>query len=66
MFDAVVCAYTGYLRSRDSWQIQRAFGDALDPQGWIWIPPEAAAEASPQSPLYDRTTNLNRAIKADG
>ena len=48
MFDAVVSAYTGYLRSRDGWQIQRAFGDALDPQGWIWVPPEAPAKASPQ------------------
>lgn len=42
IFDAVVCAYTGYLRSRDSWQLPTAAGDPIDPQGWIWIPPEPA------------------------
>ena len=42
IFDAVVCAYTGYLRSRDGWKISPAGGDPVDPQGWIWIPPEPA------------------------
>jgi predicted nuclease with RNAse H fold len=40
-FDAVLCAYTGYLRSRDGWRISPVAGDAIDPQGWIWVPPEA-------------------------
>jgi predicted nuclease with RNAse H fold len=43
IFDAVVCAYTGYLRSRDGWQLPEAAGDPIDPQGWIWIPPEPTA-----------------------
>jgi predicted nuclease with RNAse H fold len=42
IFDAVVCAYTGYLRSRDGWKISQTGGDPVDPQGWIWIPPEPA------------------------
>jgi predicted nuclease with RNAse H fold len=42
IFDAVVCAYTGYLRSRDGWTISPTGADPVDPQGWIWIPPEPA------------------------
>jgi predicted nuclease with RNAse H fold len=51
IFDAVVCAYTGYLRSRDGWKISQTGGDPVDPQGWIWIPPEPAqAPASTPPP----------------
>jgi len=39
-FDAVVCAYTGFLRARDAWCISPAAADAVDPRGWIWVPPE--------------------------
>jgi predicted nuclease with RNAse H fold len=39
VFDAVLCAYTGYLRARDGWQISTLAGDPIDPQGWIWVPP---------------------------
>lgn len=42
IFDAVVCAYTGYLRSRDGWKISQTGEHSVDPQGWIWIPPESA------------------------
>lgn len=67
MFDAVLCAYTGYLRSRDGWQIERTFGDSLSPQGWIWVPPEAADKTSPRSEPTDRgESSANRAAKADG
>jgi hypothetical protein len=45
IFDAVVCAYTGYLRSRDGWKISPAGGDPVDPQGWIWVPPGASPSA---------------------
>jgi predicted nuclease with RNAse H fold len=47
-FDAVLCAYTGYLRQRDGWQISPLAGEAVDPQGWIWVPPEATGGASPR------------------
>jgi predicted nuclease with RNAse H fold len=42
IFDAVLCAYTGYLRQRDAWQISPWAADQVDPQGWIWVPPEPA------------------------
>jgi predicted nuclease with RNAse H fold len=42
VFDAVLCAYTGYLRERDGWQISPLAADQIDPQGWIWVPPEPA------------------------
>lgn len=48
-FDAVLCAYTGYLRERDGWQISPLAGDAIDPQGWIWVPPEATAGSGASS-----------------
>lgn len=40
VFDAVLCAYTGYLRNRDGWVASSLAGDALEPRGWIWAPPE--------------------------
>jgi hypothetical protein len=50
VFDAVLCAYTGYLRTRDDWRIAAALGDAIDSQGWIWVPPAPGADeaSSPQ------------------
>jgi predicted nuclease with RNAse H fold len=42
IFDAVLCAYSGYLRERDGWRISSLAADQLDPQGWIWVPPEPA------------------------
>ena len=47
IFDAVVCAYTGYLRSRDGWKISPQGDDPIDPQGWIWIPPESITPPKP-------------------
>jgi hypothetical protein len=51
VFDAVLCAYTGYLRDRDGWRITNPAGDPVDPQGWIWVPPEGTS--SRQRPLRD-------------
>ena len=48
VFDAVLCAYTGYLRERDGWQISPLAADPIDPTGWIWVPPEPA-QADPGS-----------------
>jgi hypothetical protein len=42
LFEAVICAYTGYLWARDGWTAPAA----LDPHvgdGWIWTPPQADA-----------------------
>ena len=69
VFDAVVCAYTGYLRSRDGWQISTPANDRIDPQGWIWIPPEpAAATVAPPKPAHageDSTENPVEPAKAE-
>lgn len=43
LFDAVMCAYTGYLWSRDDWQLPADAQEALGGDGWIWVPPESEA-----------------------
>jgi predicted nuclease with RNAse H fold len=40
VFDAVLCAYTGYLRSRDAWAAPDLACDGGEPRGWIWTPPK--------------------------
>jgi predicted nuclease with RNAse H fold len=65
LFDAVICAYTGYLWSRDGWQMPAdAEASVLMNDGWIWVPPEApevaadpvdAGGASPQPPRRRQT-----------
>lgn len=54
VFDAVLCAYTGYLRERDGWQISPRAADRIDPQGWIWVPPEPAQKTP--DPAEQRST----------
>jgi predicted nuclease with RNAse H fold len=44
VFDAVICAYTGYLWSRDDWQLPADTMPSLLRDGWIWVPPERAGE----------------------
>jgi len=67
IFDAVVCAYTGYLRSRDGWKISPTGGDPVDPQGWIWIPPEPvlppAAPPNPTNAGKDENTGKSSAAE---
>lgn len=53
VFDAVLCAYTGYLRDRDGWQISTLAADQIDPQGWIWIPPEPSSVGQEDAPTKD-------------
>jgi predicted nuclease with RNAse H fold len=67
IFDAVVCAYTGYLRSRDGWQISPAGGDPVDPQGWIWIPPEPAPtpEAPPRPATAGSAQSSSQLLEAE-
>ncbi|HVZ74067.1 MAG TPA: DUF429 domain-containing protein [Polyangia bacterium] len=43
LFEAVICAYTGYLWARDAWTAPAPF-DARVGEGWIWTPPVAAVE----------------------
>jgi predicted nuclease with RNAse H fold len=44
VFDAVICAYTGYLWSRDDWQLPADTASSLLEDGWIWVPPERSGE----------------------
>jgi predicted nuclease with RNAse H fold len=45
-FDAVLCAYTGYLRWRDDWSSWYG-GPVLSAEsGWIWVPPPLEEEAA--------------------
>ena len=48
LFEAVVCAFTGYLWARDAWIAPAPDGEYRGdrishhrPDGWIWIPPTA-------------------------
>jgi predicted RNase H-like nuclease len=38
-FDAVLCAYTGYLWARDAWSLPESDRAVLEEDGWIWFPP---------------------------
>jgi hypothetical protein len=46
LFDAVICAFTGYLWARDGWALPDSVGgetraDRILGGGWIWLPPLA-------------------------
>jgi predicted nuclease with RNAse H fold len=45
-FDAIVCAYTGYLFARDGWTIPDDGDQVFAHDGWIWVPPEPEAKES--------------------
>jgi hypothetical protein len=45
-FDAIVCAYTGYLWARDGWTLPEDCDVRAATEGWIWVPPEPAAPAT--------------------
>lgn len=37
-FDAVICAYTGFLWARDGWQLPEQDREVYARDGWIWFP----------------------------
>jgi len=41
-FDAVICAYTGYLWTTQGWQMPEGDREVFERDGWIWIPPDPA------------------------
>ena len=50
VFDAVICAYTGYLRSRDTWPVSPELASLFPSAGWIWVPPgDAETTAAPRA-----------------
>jgi hypothetical protein len=52
LFEAVICAFTGFLWARDGWVLPPAAeprdDDARLRDGWIWTPPSRAAEDAEQ------------------
>jgi predicted RNase H-like nuclease len=43
-FDAIVCAYTGFLFTRDGWCLPTGCAVDVSRDGWIWVPPETGSE----------------------
>jgi hypothetical protein len=50
LFEAVICAFTGFLWARDGWELPAGAeprdAEARLRDGWIWTPPAPAAEAT--------------------
>lgn len=46
LFDAVICAYTGYLWARDGWTELDTSSPELRRDGWIWVPPVDSASSA--------------------
>jgi hypothetical protein len=42
-FDAILCAFTGYLFARDGWTLPADAGVRPGVDGWIWVPPDPGA-----------------------
>ena len=42
-FDAVICAYTGYLWATEHWTLPDEDREVFAQDGWIWFPPRAVA-----------------------
>jgi hypothetical protein len=48
LFEAVICAFTGYLWARDGWAAPE-LGAGID-GGWIWVPPVTVAQPTELEP----------------
>ena len=48
-FDAIVCAYTGFLWARDGWKMPDDISPEAASDGWIWVPPEPPLPAKVES-----------------
>jgi hypothetical protein len=50
LFEAVICAYTGFLWARDGWTLPASIDGRDDAarlvDGWIWTPPPTAADVT--------------------
>ena len=73
LFEAVVCAFTGFLWARDGWtvpagmEIPAAGDDAARLRaGWIWTPPAAEAAARSDGPPEVRRQGLNGVVRGSG
>ncbi len=62
VFDAVICAFTAYLRQRDGWRLPAAVAHlhaVVARDGWIWAPPDPADPATAETDP-DATGQLDR------
>jgi predicted RNase H-like nuclease len=57
-FDAIVCAYTGFLWARDGWTVPEDFSPEAALQGWIWVPPEPPDQAKTDARTDGKTAAL--------
>lgn len=52
LFEAVICAFTGFLWARDGWALPPAAEPCADEarlrDGWIWTPPARTAQEKPE------------------
>ena len=61
LFDAIVCAYTGYLWARQGWSLPDDASEMMLRDGWIWVPPEPVdvrETAVPAPPAAQRRQTL--------
>ena len=49
-FDALLCAYTGFLWARDGWTLPEAHREVWRVDGWIWFPPGPGRDATAAPP----------------
>ena len=52
-FDAILCAFTGYLYAREGWTHPPDAEIRKGVDGWIWVPPEPAAETGAVTAAQD-------------
>jgi hypothetical protein len=57
-FDAIICAYTGFLWARDGWTVPEDFSAEAALQGWIWVPPEPPDQAKTDARNHGKTDAL--------
>ncbi|MCC6749795.1 MAG: DUF429 domain-containing protein [Deltaproteobacteria bacterium] len=49
-FDAVLCAYTGYLWATEGWTLPERDREVFEDDGWIWFPPPAGERGAISGP----------------
>jgi predicted nuclease with RNAse H fold len=55
-FDAIVCAYTGFLFTRDGWAMPAESAAVMARDGWIWVPPAPAPAEKAADPSTAKTS----------
>jgi predicted RNase H-like nuclease len=61
-FDAILCAYTGYLYAREGWTHPEEVEIRTGVDGWIWTPPDPTASTTAET---DAVVNLPTRRKSE-